>query len=140
MKRMATAVRVWASFYWVEVCSAVAVVAAAAAVGWVLTHRHHPQPLTSGVVVQKIYDDPDEWTTPEQIIQNPPMCRLVGKVQVCTPQPPIIIPAQHHHDDAHWYLRISGKNSDGEWVTERHEVPHWKYADTHVGRTVDVAS
>lgn len=113
--------------------------AAAAAVALSSCSDASPK-LDRGIVVEKSYDDPDEWTTPGHWQPGVTICSGgYGSVpRSCSTTPGYYVPPVQHHDGPHWYLTITGR-ADGEWVTERHEVSEAKHDDTSVGREVDVS-
>ena len=65
--------------------------------------------LKEGEVVGRSYDDPDSWWTT--------MCVAYNKNGWCSVSIPI-----EEHDDAHWYLTVTGRDEKGKEHEEKHEV------------------
>lgn len=93
---------------------AVAGVALVTACVVAVIHYEPPPPnvLTYGEVVEKSYDDPDDWFIPIN----------TGKSVILIPQ----------HDDAHWWLRVRGVDGS-EQLLEWHEVGQMAYEYLGVG-------
>lgn len=73
----------------------------------------------NGVVTNKTYDDPDEWTTQGVCVGRDP------KTQACTAR----TPAEQHHDGPHWWVQVT--STDGR---EHHvEVDHVGYLSCRLG-------
>lgn len=79
--------------------------------------------LTQGTVIEKSYDDPDDWSTL--------YCAAQGKYG-CT----LWLP-QDHHDGPHWSLRVVGRDDKGKEHKEWHEVTEVFYGEIVMGDVVN---
>lgn len=95
----------------------------------------HPNQLHSGKVIEKSYDDPDDWYVPGYYTPGTESCSGgYGNVpRSCYTTPGYYTPGYYEHDGPHWYLRITGTTKDGKVVTETHEVDSLTYDRARIG-------
>lgn len=72
----------------------------------------------TGVVVEKLYDDPDSWYTPGYTVSGSESCSggYNNTPRTCTRSADVHIPGQWHHDSEHFILvvRDDKDNKDHE--------------------------
>ncbi len=99
--------------------------------------------LTEGKVVEKVYDDPDDWYQPGYTIDGGESCSggYGDQPRICSDNADIHIPGQWHHDPEHFNLKLEAQiTEDGKTktVTDTREVPAGFFEDVRVGQWVNV--
>jgi hypothetical protein len=88
--------------------------------------------VTSGVVIEKNYDDPDRWTSSEPVYKQ--NCRTVRQrttsYQDCT-RVLSHYEQEDHYDGPHWSLRLRDREGRTGWV----EVDQIAYHRARIGDT-----
>lgn len=98
--------------------------------------------LVQGKVVDKTYDDEDEWYQPGYTIDGGQNCTGTYPNQVCTQNADIQVPGVWHTDPERYLLKLQGPDPDDadKTIEDTVEVPDWFYEKVKVGQWVDVDS
>lgn len=98
--------------------------------------------LDEGKVIEKSYDDPDDWYQPGYTIDGGQSCSggYNGQPRICTQNPDINMPGMWHHDPEHFRLKLQAPNPNdsAKTITDTREVPEAFFNEVRVGQWVNV--
>lgn len=100
--------------------------------------------LETGKVIEKKYDDEDQWYQPGHTISGSQTCTggYNGQPQTCTRSPDIHIPGTWHTDPERFLLKLEGEHPEdsSKTITDTISVPEEFFNRVRVGQWVDVDS
>ncbi len=125
------------------VAAVVAVVIAAAIVVFAVTAMSGPH-LEEGKVIEKSYDDADDWYVSGSTIHGSETCTggYNGQPRTCTRSADVVIPGHWEHEDERFLLELRGPNpeEEGKMINDTISVPEDFFNRVRVGQWVNVKS
>lgn len=98
--------------------------------------------LEEGRVVEKVYDDADEWYQPGYTISGSESCSggFNGQPRICTRSADIHVPGQWHYERERFLLELEGPHPDKpeETIKDEISVPEDFWHRVREGQWIDV--
>lgn len=98
--------------------------------------------LDEGLVIEKVYDDPDQWYQSGQTIDGGRTCTggYNGSPQTCFDNADTYIPGRWHYEDEEFLLRLEAPNPDkpSKPYRDTRSVPESFWDEVRVGNWVSI--